>query len=205
MPALPDQPKKPWSMKWIVLAIILFMGAYTYLTLHFRKANRSFEPYNDIKNRGQTHNLLTAGYQRVTLSAELPTNELPLESSARISAAGGGLPGDLVTSLFDQPRLPDSYQGVQAPAQISGLLPFRIIFDCAVADNHQQFGAAYLYIRGNTIVLAPEFEKLDGELLSRNRTSHVQLTIPGGAIKPGQYEVLLAGRTASRTWTMQVN
>ncbi len=192
-------------MKWIIVTIILFMGAYTYLTLHFRKPNRSYEPFNDIKNRGQTNNLLTAGYQRKALEAVEPTNEPTVEATAQVSPTPAGLPLDLRNSLFDQPRLPDSVLKVQAPARVSGLLPFHIIFDCTFANDQQQFSGAYLYVRDSHIVLVPEFEDLDGNLESRNRKSHVQLEIPGGTIKPGTYQVLLIGGKSSLTWALQVN
>ena len=192
-------------MKWIAIAIVLFMGGYTYLTLHYRKPNRSYEPYSDIKTRGQTHNLLTAGYRRITLNAELPTNEPAAPATAYIKTVFGGIPTDLANSLFDQPQLPDSYQGVQAPAQISALLPVRIIFDCLDSSNNQQLSAAHLYVRDGKIFIVPEFEKLEGELLSRNRTNHVQLVVPGGTLAPGGYQIQLVGRDASLIWAMQVN
>jgi hypothetical protein len=205
MPKLPGPPPEPWSMKWIIITIILFMGGYTFLTLHFRKPNRSYEPYNDMKNRGQNHNLLTAGYQRVTLTAAEPTNEQPVEATAQATPAPAGIPLELKNSLFDQPVIPESYQNLRAPASVSGLLASRVIFDCTIADNQQQFVSAYLYVKDNRIFILPEFEKLEGELQSRTRSAHVQLVIPGGAIKPGRYQVVLTGQTASLTWPLQVN
>lgn len=205
MPKLPGPTPELWSMKWIAVTILLFIGGYTFLTLHYRKPNRSYEPYNDLKNRGQNHNLLTAGYQRVTLSSAEPTNEQPLEATAELSAAPAGLPRELQDSLFDQPNLPATYQDVRTPAIINGLLPFRLIFDCTVASDQQRYVTAFLYIKGEQIVIVPEFEQLDGDLRNRTRTNHVQLVIPGGAIKPGAYQVLLPGRSASLTWPLQVN
>ena len=59
-------------MKWIVLAILLSLGAYTWLTLHYRKVNPAFAPYGDMKDRANTHRLLAAGFQRITLRVERP-------------------------------------------------------------------------------------------------------------------------------------
>jgi len=192
-------------MKWIIIVIILFMGGYTYLTLHFRKPNRSYEPYNDLKNRGQNHNLLTAGYQRVTLTAAEPTNEQPVESTVVATPAPGGIPEELKNSLFDQPVLPESYANLHAPASINSLLPFRVILDCTLADNQQQFVSAYLYVKNDRIYIVPELEKLAGELQSRTRSAHVQLLLPGGVIKSGHYQVVLVGRASSLGWPLQVN
>src|SRR5438105_3708911 len=58
---------EPWPMKWIALAILLFIVPYTYLTLHFRKPGKAFEPYADLSKRANTARLLSAGYQRIPL------------------------------------------------------------------------------------------------------------------------------------------
>ena len=64
-------------MKWIVLAIVVSLVLYTYLTLHFRKAGPAFRPYADIKDHANTVRLLDAGYQRITVEAELPADPAP--------------------------------------------------------------------------------------------------------------------------------
>ena len=43
--------RQPWPMKWIVLAIILGIGAYTFLTLHYRKPGRAFQPYAEVADQ----------------------------------------------------------------------------------------------------------------------------------------------------------
>ena len=59
-------------------------------------------------------------------------------------------------------------------------------------------------MRGTEIIITPNFEKLSGGLLTRTRENIILLTVPGGVLKPGRYQVTLAGQHASRTWTLQV-
>lgn len=192
-------------MKWIVLVIILSLGTYTYLTLHYRKQNPSFQPYQDMKDRANTLRLLNAGYQRITLTAQRPADPKPIADGAAITRAPGGLPENLRVTLVEQPRLPTSYPKLTAAATANTLLPYPIQFTCSVGDNHQQLAGAQLYLKDDHIVIVPEFERLGGELLARSRDSIVLLTVPGGTLKPGHYQVALVGTQTSPTWTLQVH
>ncbi|MCB1106014.1 MAG: hypothetical protein KDK74_14890, partial [Cephaloticoccus sp.] len=158
---------------------------------------------------GQTHNLLTAGYQRIPLTADLPANSAadPADTLARLNATAiaGGLPASLKESLFDQPALPAGYDAVYGPARISSLLGATLAFDCDTGDLAHQLAGAYLYVQDDQIVIAPELEALAGELTARRDQAHIRIVIPGGALKPGRYTVLLAGRESSLTWPLVVN
>jgi hypothetical protein len=196
-------------MAWVAASIAVFIVGYTFLTLHFRKANRPYEPYHDFKTRAQTHTLVKAGYQRIVIPADLPadlaTPAAPLPAPATIQPAPAGVPGSLPELLFDQPQLPESYRHVRASSRANRLLPYTITFDCIQGDNHQQLGGASIYIRDQTIVILPEYEKLDGQLLARRRDNLVRLTIPPDSLKPGRYKVQLAGRQESLAWSLQVH
>ena len=63
--------RQPWPMKWIVLAIVLFLVPYTFITLHFRKPGPGYLPYQDSKQRAT---LAKVGYQRITLSVDRPAD-----------------------------------------------------------------------------------------------------------------------------------
>ena len=60
-------------------------------------------------------------------------------------------------------------------------------------------------MRGGEIIVAPDFDRLAGGLLSRTRENLIRLTVPAGALKPGQYHVTLVGARASKAWTLQVH
>lgn len=192
-------------MKWIILSIVLCLGAYTLLTLHYRKQNPAYQPYSEMKNRANTMRLLSAGYQRVTVVVERPADRVVVRSGAVITPAAGGLPEELRTTLVDQPPLPTDYANVSAADSVSALLAYPIQFTCSIADNHHQPTGAQLYLKDGWLVIVPEIESLDGQLLARSRDNPLLLTLPAGTLKPGRYQVALIGSRRSPTWTLQVN
>ncbi len=101
-------------MKWVLLAIIVVIVPYTYLTLHYRKPGPAFRPYEDTKNRAITIRLLSTGYQRITLDATRPADPLHVTAAASSASAPGGLPSALTGALIDQPLLPVSIDSVAA-------------------------------------------------------------------------------------------
>ena len=197
--------RKPWPIKWIVLAIVLFIGPYTYLTLHYRKPGHAYEPYHDMKERANTLRLLNAGFQRVTVQAERPSDPVNIGHPAAISPAPGGLPPALHDTLLDLPHLPDTIGRVTAGATGNALLAYPIAFTCTSPDTGEQLGGAQIYIRGEQIYITPDFEHLGGDLRARSPESVVLITIAAGVLKPGHYHVTLLGATASKAWTLQVH
>ena len=200
--ALPE--RKPWPMKWIVVAILVVIVPYTFLTLHYRTPGPAFRPYEDMKSRANTLRLLSAGYQRIALNATRPAIPSAIGSAAPIAAASGGLPAALKSTLVETPLLPAEILNVTAASTASASTAYSIQFTCTLPDNKQQLAGAELYVRGTEIIITPDFEKLSGGLLTRTRENIILLTVPDGVLKPGRYHVTLAGQHASRTWTLQV-
>lgn len=192
-------------MKWIVIAILLVIVPYTFLTLRYRKPEKAFEPYSDMKDRANTLRLLSAGFQRITLVAQRPADPTNTIITASVSSAAGGLPESLRSSLVDQPRLPDEILSVAAAPNTTVALPYSIQFSCSLPDDKQQLGGAHLYLRNEEIFLVPNFEHIGGELLTRSRKNIVVLTVPANALKPGNYRVTILGQRSSKSWTLQVH
>ncbi len=195
-------------MKWVALVIVVSLAAYTYLTLHYRKTNPAYRAYQDTKDRAGVMRLLSAGFQRVVLTAQRPADpstRIALGSPANAAPSAGGLDTELASSLLDLPLLPSDITHVSAASSVSTLLAYPIQFTCALADNKRQLSGAELYVRENTVTLIPIFEQLDASLLARSRESVVLVTIPPGTLKAGSYKVTLVGERASRTWTLQVH
>ena len=204
MPA-PSRSRQPWPMKWVVLVIILSIGIYTFLTLKYRRPDRMFRPYEDLRNRANVHRLLEAGYQRVTLEAELPADPLTFDSSTGGFPTGGGLPAGLEKTLVAPPQLPAEILAVSAAPSVNSLFTYPIAVKCSLPDNKQQLASAELYVRGDQLVVTPNFETLSGGLLARNRERLIRLTVPAGTLKPGSYHVVLVGSRSSKAWTLQVH
>lgn len=189
-------------MKWIIAAILVFIAGYTYLTLHYRKPGKPYQPYDDMRTRANTGKLLAAGYQRVELTAVTPSegaapanNTLP---------APGGLPEALRAPLVIVPLLPTDIAEAQAAKATAAQSPYLIRFRCLTADDKHQFAGAELYVHGDEITVTPRFDRLTGGLQSRSRDHRVVLTVPPGTLKPGTYHVTLVGEQSSRAWMLEV-
>ena len=192
-------------MKWIVLAIVLAIGPYTYLTLHFRKPGPAYLPYEDTKRRVTTGRLLSTGFQRINLEVERPADALHFAPPADLVSAPGGLPAVLADAIVDQPVLPVSIDQVGAAGSMVSTRSYTIQFTCSLTDNHEQLAGSQLFRRDGEIYIVPSFEKLDSGLLARTRDSSILLTVPAGLLKPGHYAVRLVGARSSRQWTLQVH
>jgi hypothetical protein len=198
------QPRKPWPMKWIVLAILLCIIPYTYVTLHYRKTAPAFQPYEDIKNRANVMRLLNAGYRRIALPAEVPADALQDQSSAPIQNVAGGLPAELKSTLAEPPALPVDITRVIAPASARADHAYSFRLACTLPDERRTLAGAELYVKDSHLVVTPDFEKLSGGLMARTRDNVIQLTVPASTLKPGKYEVLVVGQKSSRGWTLEV-
>lgn len=192
-------------MKWIALVILLVIVPYTILTLRYRKPSRAFEPYHDIKQRATVIRLLTAGYQRITLEAAVPVDPVRVSAAVKATATSGGLPANLRATLVDQPLLPAEIVNVTASSVCNSLFAYPISFTCTLPDNKQQLGGAEMYVHKDEIVVAADFERLTGGLLSRSKEKTILLTVPPGVLKPGQFRVTLVGAHSSKSWTLQVH
>lgn len=200
--------RKPWPMKWVVLVIVVSLSAYTYVTLHYRKANPAYRAYQDTKDRAGVLRLLSAGFQRVILTAQRPADPSSRPDGGPAAASvqtAGGLDPELGSSLLDLPLLPAEITRVSAAASVNALFAYPIQFTCTLADNKRQLSGAELYLKDKVVTLVPTFEQLDGDLLSRSRESVALITLPAGTLKVGTYQITLIGERTSRTWALQVH
>ena len=195
--------RKPWPMKWIVLAIVLFVPVYTWLTLHYRRPGPAFRPYQDMRDRADVVRLLRAGYQRVAIEALRPAELIP-QAAFATSPAPGGLPEELRKTLVESPLLPLEIESVSATPTAVSAIEYPIGMTYTLPDNNRQLSGAHLYEREGEIVIVADFERLDGGLLARTREDSALLTVPPGALRPGAYRVIVVGERASREWTLRV-
>jgi hypothetical protein len=195
-------------MKWVFLVIVACIIPYTVITLKYRKDTPAFEPYEDTKQRANVMRLNDAGYQRITVSAERPADPQLLVRSltrlATVTEAAAGLTEGLAATLVEIPQLPLSFGAVTASSETTTLLPYPIVFTCQIGDQKHQLGGAQVFLRGESVIIVPQFEPLGGELTARSKESAVVITLPGGALKTGHYTVHLAGSQHSRQWQVEV-
>lgn len=199
--------QNPWPMKWIVLAIVVGIALYTYLTLHFRKPGADYRPYEDFTKRANVERLLNAGYRRLETNADRPADPQTLIRSmgplAVVNDAPGGLPGGLGATFVEAPSLPQSIVNVSAPRESAAAQPYRIFFNCTLPNQKEQLGGSLVFIKNNTVAIVPQFEAIGG-LIARTRESTVAITIPADALQPGRYIVTLAASQGSKQWTVEV-
>ena len=191
-------------MKWIILAMILFVVPYTYLTLHFRKPGPGYEPYIDAREKT---NIARAGFRRVSLSAAHTASGRTIDEGAPpalVSGSPGGLPGVLQTSLVKPPLIPTSIGAVSAPATLDSSRPYPLRFVCAASDLRQVLSGARLYIRGDEAYLVTDFERLADGLSARTERVTVEIDIPPGTFDPGRYRLTVLAQESSRSWDLQV-
>lgn len=196
--------RKPWPMRWIVASIVVFIVAYTYLTLRYRKPT-SFQPYEDARER---KHIAAAGYSRITLLvSRAPEAAAPRPEQARLLPAAGGLPPDLAAELIRVPVLPLDIGAVSAGAAGDAAQDYRVRFDCVLPPRADQWavGEAHLYRKGRDLYLVVDFAPLADGLAQRVPENRLLLTLPLAAIDPGVYRVVLIGARRSKQWTLQVH
>ena len=207
MPApIPALNRKPWSMKWIVLAILVCIVPYTWITIKYRKEAPPHQPYQDNKDRAQVMRLLDSGFQRVNVSFErLVDPPLPLQDAAAFEAVPGGLTPSLSALLIDKPAVPTSFTQFNAPASALVGTSYAITVGCAQPNRDEQPAESFLYLRGREAVFIIGYQELPGEFRSRRQESYIRLSVPANTFDSGDYHGTLIGAEASHSWTFTVH
>lgn len=200
--------RKPWPMKWVLLAILACVVPYTWITVAYRKPNPAYQPYEDSKQRANVHRLLEAGYRRIHLPAT-PTNDAHSAFRARtdlaaVATAPAGLTPEMADTLVEIPPLPLSFGAVSAPAHVEARQPYSLAFTCIPGEQKHPLAGAHVYVKEGTMVIVPSFAPPVGTPPPRAAEESVVLTLPVEALKPGTYTAHLAGRDESRQWTIEV-
>lgn len=206
MSAAPRPASKPWSMKWIVLAIVLFVIGYTLVNVFYRKPGRAFRPYEDMNKRATTARLLAAGWQKLPVEVTRPAEKPGPLLAAPASRTTAGLGADLDAAFAEKPQLAAAIDRVAAPASIARGETYAVHFTASLADQHLQLGRVEALLRGQELVLIPALERLPGDhLLSRWKDSDYLAHVPTDRLPPGRYTVRIAATGPALQWTMTVH
>jgi hypothetical protein len=199
-------------MKWVVLATILGLAAYTYVTLKYRKDPQSaHRPVEDAKERFTVTRLRQAGFARVRVTAERPADPAHTLAGlarplAEIKDAAAGVPAELAETFAELPKLPDSFQKVSAPAGHTAMLPYFVQYVCQLPDNSGVLGETRVYVKDNDIAIITDFDRIDSDLLARTKEATVLLQLPAGIFRSGEtFQITLVGKTSSKHWSLQVH
>ncbi len=195
---------KPWSMKWIVLAIVLFVAGYTLVNLFYRKPGPAFRPYEDMNKRATTARLLNAGWQKLPVELTRPASKPGFSMAASVSRGGAGLGTELEASFAERPRLLTTIDKVTAPTDATHGATYSVFFTASLTDQNYQVGHLEALLRGNEIVLIPTLEKLPNKLLSRWEDADYCASLPTDRLAPGRYTIRLAAKGPAAQWTFSV-
>ena len=201
-------PPKSLPLRWVVLAIVLFIGAYTFLRLHYGKRGKPFEPYHDLGERTTTRRLVDLGFQRIPVDLERPAEPLAAAKLAPVTAeiigALGGLPAELAGAFATKPALPAVIAGVTAPRETAGAATYALQFTCVQPDYRTQIDTVLLFRKDRQLFLLPSFEAVPGKLLARSKESVILARFSTQGFAPGRYSVTLCGGHSSKSWGFTV-
>jgi hypothetical protein len=198
-----------WPMKWVVLAIILFIVIYTVVMIFFRKPGKPYQPYKDASDRATVSRLLSSGYQRIVLDVDRPADPSRLNllrGAAQAAAHGvsGGFEGDLQAAMIEKPLLADSFDGLRAAADADVDQGYQILFTATIPDNKRVISNAVLYRRGQELSIVPIFERLDPSLQARWRETTILISLPAHSVPAGEYTATLVGARKSLSWSLRI-
>ncbi len=197
---------KPWPMKWVVVAIVVFVVGYTVVNLVFRKPGRAYRPYQDAQDRATTARLLAAGWQKMPVDARRPvekpaTDDVP----AAVTRAAVGLGPDLATNFAEQPKLLTTIDRVVAPGGVSRGADYCAYFTASISSQKAQVGDLTLYRRGAELVLIPSTEPLPGkDLMSRWSDSTYCVNFSTTNLPAGRYQVRIVAQGPALAWSFTV-
>jgi hypothetical protein len=192
-------------MKWVVLAIVVFMAGYTVVNLLYRKPGRAYRPYQDAQDRATTARLLNAGWHKMPVDFSRPAEKPAVDNPAGINSAAVGLGPDLAPNFAEAPKLLATIDRVFAPGSVARGEPYSAFFTASLTNQKGQLGEIALYHKGNEFVLVPSSEPLPGkDLMSRWNDSTYCVTFPTTDLAPGRYQVRLVANGPAATWNFTV-
>jgi hypothetical protein len=193
-------------MKWIIVAIIVFVVGYTAVNFYFRKPGRGYRPYQDAQDRATTTRLLAAGWHKVLVDTRRPVEKPASDTApAPVTRAAVGLGLDFAPHFAEKPLLVSTIDSVTAPQTVSHGQAYSLYFTASLADLKGQVGDLTLYQHDHELVLVPSIEKLPGkELMSRWNDSTYAATFPTTGLPPGRYTIKIVAQGPAAAWSFTV-
>ena len=197
---------KPWSMKWIIVAIVIFVVGYTAVNFFYRKKGPAYRPYQDAQDRATTARLLAGGWHKIPIETRRPMEKPDLDgATATISHEIAGLGPDLEAKFAEKPRLLSSIDRVTAPASVAHGATCEVYFTATISKLNAQVGDLALYQHDHELVLVPSIENLPGKaLLSRWNDSTYYVSFSTANLAPGKYTMRIAAMAPAATWKFEV-
>jgi hypothetical protein len=193
-------------MKWIVVAIVVFIIGYTWIDFRYRKPGPGYRPYQDAQDRATTARLLNAGWQKVPVEVRR-LFEIPAAGFKPVAVKRDvpGLGADLEAKFAERPQLVASIDRTVAPATVDRGSDYCAYFVANLSDTRLQAGEMTLYRRGNELVLIPVTETLPGrELRTRWPDYAYCVSFSTAKLPVGQYQARIVAKGPAASWTFQI-
>ena len=191
-------------MKWVVLAIVVFVIVSTAIELRYRKTGPGHLPAEEARRRATAARLQEAGWEKLPVATRRPV-EKPPAGEAAVNRGALGLGLGLDACFAERPPLLASIDRVSAPAAVDRGADYTAYFTASVRDQQYQLDDVVLLHRGRELVLVPRVEHLPGrELLSRWPDASYCASFPTASLAPGRYEVRLVASGPAAVWTLNV-
>lgn len=192
-------------MKWIVVAIAIFIVGYTAVNLYLRKPGQPYRPYQDSQDRATTARLLAAGWQKIPVDTRRPIEKPAAPAPAAISRAALGIGSDLEPTFAEKPKLLATIDQVVSPATVARGEDYTAYFTASLASLKVQVGELALYRKGSELVLVPSTEPLPGkDLKSRWNDSTYWISFATDKLPPGRYDMRIVAQGPAAAWSFTV-
>lgn len=192
-------------MKWIVVAIAVFVVGYTIVNIYLRKPGKAYRPYQDSQDRATTARLLAAGWQKMPVDTRRPVEKPAVDAPAAITRAAVGLGPDLTPNFAEKPKLLATIDRVVGPSSIAQGHEYTAYFTASLQDLKSQVGELTLYRKDHELVLVPSLETLPGkDLKSRWNDSIYWISFSTSALPPGRYQMKIIAQGPAAAWSFTV-
>lgn len=192
-------------MKWVVLAIVVFIAAYTFVNLRYRKAGPGRRPYEETSRHVTTVRLQDAGWEHLPVEVRRPIEKPPAGLPTAVQRGALGLGLDLDACFADRPTLMSSIDAVAAPAAVARGEECIAWITATLPDQQLQLGDLQLLHHGTDLVLVPTLEVLPGRaLLSRWKDNTYVASFSTAGLAPGTYRVRVVAHGPAAAWNLVV-
>ncbi len=161
--------RKPWPMWPIGLAIVLFIGVYTWINLEYRKEDKVFEPFQammDRKNAIVEKNFYDWYSIKTSRTSEKQTIASPAKSTTRAyeNALDEIIPEQLKYYMAGRPVLVPGFIKTESPDSLTPGEPLAIRFHVPEPlASHELLNILSFYKDGELYIIATLFVEKMGD------------------------------------------
>ena len=202
---LPGRPQRqPWSMKWVVLVIILGIALYTWLTLAFRKPENPNETWAEQQLRRELAVLDKAGWSKSKVALD-PVVASPAQRGNVSYIATPKAVDDLRSITVDPWYLPVEAKEVVAPSDWPDGRTYTVYVKLDIDTDRMQVGGFTIFRKGSDIILVPAWRHYPDDVADRTRKVRGRLLFNPGDVPPGEYMVTIVAIKSCATWHLTVH